>query len=151
MWADQSADTEAVVHLSRQLIGSPYLWGGTSSKAVDCSGLVKLAWFSQGLILARDASQQARFGEPIDFNHIENLHQGDLLFFGRSPERITHVGIYLGNGQYIHASGLVRINSIDPDDPLYNITERKQLVGASRVKPSANDPGMIRVKDHGWY
>lgn len=150
-WVDQNADSEAVVRLARQLLGSPYLWGGTSCKAVDCSGMVKIAWFSQGLILARDASQQARHGEQIDFNNIENLHRGDLLFFGRSPERITHVGIYLGNGQYIHASGLVRINSIDPHDPLYNITERKQLVGASRVKPSVNDAGISRVKDHGWY
>lgn len=150
-WADQNADKEAVVQLAIQLLGSPYLWGGTSSKAVDCSGMVKIAWFSQGLILARDASQQARYGESIDFSELKNLQRGDLLFFGRSPERITHVGIYLGNGQYIHASGLVRINSIDPQDPLYNITDRKQLVGASRVKPSAKEIGRLRVKDHDWY
>lgn len=150
-WVDQNADTENVVQLARQLLGSPYLWGGTSCKAVDCSGMVKMAWFTQGFILARDASQQARYGEPIDFSNIKNFRKGDLLFFGRSPQRITHVGIYLQNGQYIHASGLVRINSIDPQDPLYNITERKQLVDATRVKVSVNDAGIVRVKDHGWY
>lgn len=150
-WIAQKPDVEAVLTIARQLLGSGYLWGGTSCKAVDCSGMVKMAWFSQAVILARDASQQARYGEHIDFTNIGNLEKGDLLFFGRNARRITHVGMYLGNGKYIHASGLVRINSIDLNDPLYNITERKSLVGATRVLNSVNSEGIVAVKDHGWY
>ena len=150
-WIAQKPDIEIVMAMPRQLLGNPYLWGGTSCKGVDCSGMVKMAWFSQGIILARDASQQARYGKQIDFNSIENLQKGDLLFFGRNAQRITHVGMYMGNGQYIHASGRVRINSIDSIDPLYNITERKKLVGATRILNSVNSEGIVAVKDHGWY
>ena len=63
--------------------------------------MTKMAWYTQGVILARDASQQARYGKHIDFNSISNLEKGDLLFFGRSAQHIIHVGMYLGNGLYI--------------------------------------------------
>lgn len=147
-WTSQKPDVETVLDIAKELLGSGYLWGGTSSKGVDCSGLVKIAWFSQSVILARDASQQAMYGKYIDFTNIGNLEKGDLLFFGRSAQRITHVGMYLGNGQYVHASGMVRINSIDPNDPLYNVTERKKLVGATRI---VMGEGIVGVKEHGWY
>ena len=147
-WIAQKPDLDAVLSIARQLLGSAYLWGGTSCKAVDCSGMVKMAWFSQAVILSRDASQQARYGKTVDFNTIGNLEKGDLLFFGRTAQRITHVGMYLGNGLYIHASGMVRINSIYPNDPLYNVTERKSLVGATRIE---NGEGIVAVKDHSWY
>ena len=147
-WIAQKPDVDAILAIARELLGSSYLWGGTSSKGVDCSGMVKMAWFSQGVILARDASQQARYGKPVDFTAIGNLQKGDLLFFGRNANRITHVGIYMGNGLYIHASGMVRINSIDSTDPLYNITERKSLVGATRIEKGE---GIVGVKEHGWY
>lgn len=150
-WTTQKPDAKAVLSVARQLLGSPYLWGGTSCKAVDCSGMVKTAWFSQAVILARDASQQARYGEHIDFKNIVTMEPGDLLFIGRNAQRITHVGMYLGNGKYIQASGLVRINSIDPNDPLYDITERRNLVAASRVINSLNTEGIVLVKDHPWY
>jgi len=147
-WIAQKPDVDAVLAIAKQMLGNPYLWGGTSSKGVDCSGMVKTAWFSQGIILARDASQQARYGKQIDFNSISNLEKGDLLFFGRNAQRITHVGMYLGNGLYVHASGMVRINSLDPNDPLYNITNRKSLVGATRI---VKGEGIVGVKEHGWY
>jgi SH3-like domain-containing protein len=150
-WVSEKPNTEAVLSIAKQLLGSPYLWGGTSCKAVDCSGMIKSAWFSEAVILARDASQQARYGEHIDFKDISNLQPGDLLFFGRNAQRITHVGMYLGNGMYIHASGLVRISSIDPKDPLYNLTEKKSLVAANRIINSLNTEGIVMVKDHPWY
>jgi len=150
-WIAQKPAVAAVLAIAKEMLGHPYMWGGTSSKAIDCSGLVKVAWLSQGVILARDASQQARYGVQIDFNNIKNLKQGDLLFFGRSAQRITHVGMYLGNGFYIHASGLVRISSIDPKDPLYNITERKNLVVATRILNSIDTEGIVSVKNHTWY
>ena len=140
-----------MIALAKQMLGSPYLWGGTSSKGVDCSGFTKNAYFSQGVILERDAYQQARNGEHPDFTNIEELQPGDLLFFGPSKQKIAHVGIYIGNTYYIHASGLVRINSIDPKNPNYILTEKRQLVASSRIVNSLNTPGITLIKDHPWY
>ena len=150
-WIAQKPTAEAVLSIAKQLLGTTYLWGGTSCKAVDCSGMIKTAWFSQAIILARDASQQIRYGERIDYGNIDNLTQGDLLFFGRNVQRITHVGIYLKEGKYIHASGLVRINSINPKDSQYNVTEKKNLVGAIRITNSIGTEGIVPVKNHPWY
>lgn len=149
-WTGRKPDVQSIISVAKQLLGVPYLWGGTSCKAVDCSGLTKTAYFSQGIILARDASQQARYGQHPDFNDIRNLEPGDLLFFGRSVQRITHVGLYMGNDKYINASGLVCINSINPNDPAFNIA-RKSLVSASRILNSLNTEGIVLVKDHPWY
>lgn len=150
-WISQKPEVKDVLSVAKQMLGTTYLWGGTSCKAVDCSGMIKTAWYAEGIILARDASQQARYGEKIDFGNMNNLQPGDMLFFGRNAQRITHVGIYMGKGQYIHASGMVRINSIDPTDSLYNITERKKLLGATRIVNSLGSEGIIPVKRHGWY
>jgi gamma-D-glutamyl-L-lysine dipeptidyl-peptidase len=148
-WINIEPKVESILEFAKQMKGFPYLWGGTSSKAMDCSGLVKMVWFSQGVILARDASQQAKYGEPIDIYDINNLQPGDLLFFGASAQRITHVGIYLGNGDFIHDSGKVAIGSIIPGDPKYN--PKRNCVAARRLHNSLGKEGIIRVKDHPWY
>jgi SH3-like domain-containing protein len=148
-WINSKPDVQSVLMVTKQMMGFPYLWGGTSSKGIDCSGLVKLAYFTQGIILSRDASQQAMYGESIDFSNRNNLQPGDLIFFGRSVERITHVGIYLGKGDFIHSSGKVHISSIDPGDPKY-VPERNN-VAARRILNSLNTEGIARVKDHPWY
>lgn len=150
-WVSRKSDVKDVISIAKEMLGTTYLWGGTSCKAVDCSGMIKTAWYAKGVVLARDASQQARVGEKIDFSNINNLQPGDMLFFGRNENRITHVGIYMGKGCYIHASGMVRINSIDPQDSLYNITERKKLVGATRIVNYLGSDGIALVKEHGWY
>jgi SH3-like domain-containing protein len=150
-WINKTPDVQQIMSVARQMMGSPYLWGGTSVKATDCSGLVKIAYFSQAIILERDASQQARNGEPVDFTNFENLQPGDLLFFGSSDQNIVHIGIYLGKGYYIHDSGFVQINSIDPGNPKYNIKEKKKLLVARRILNSLNTQGIVRVKDHPWY
>ena len=150
-WCGKKPDMESILSIAKQMNGFPYLWGGASTKTVDCSGFVKLAYYSRGIILARDASQQARYGEPVDFSTINNLQPGDLLFFGQTAQKIIHVGIYLGNGYYIHASGLVHINSIKPDDPKYNVTVKKDLVAARRIINSLNTEGIDRVENHPWY
>jgi gamma-D-glutamyl-L-lysine dipeptidyl-peptidase len=150
-WINKEPDVQALLSVAKQMLGSPYLWGGTSVKAADCSGFVKTTFFSQAVILERDASQQARNGESVDFTKIDSLQPGDLLFFGPSAQHIIHVGIYLGKGDYIHSSGLVRISSIDPNDLKYNVTEQKNLVAARRILNSLNTEGIVRVKDHPWY
>jgi hypothetical protein len=148
-WSKSDPNVQSIISVAKQMMGFPYLWGGSSSKALDCSGLVKLSYFSQGIVLARDASQQARYGKQIDFKNINNLQPGDLLFFGRSVQHITHVGIYLGEGNFIHSSGRVYISSIVPGDPKYN--PERNNVAACRVLNSLNTEGIVRVKDHPWY
>lgn len=109
----------SLVRTSVALKGLPYLWGGTSFKGVDCSGFTKTVYFLNGMIIPRDASQQIHTGEFIDsLRSFEQLLPGDLLFFGKpatasAPERIIHVGMWIGNNEFIHASGEVRISSMD--------------------------------------
>ncbi len=148
-WSNLEPKVGSILSVASQMMGFPYLWGGASSKAADCSGFVKLIFYSQGIILARDASQQARYGESLDFNKLDNLQPGDLLFFGSSPQRISHVGIYLGKGDFIHDSGRVLISSIDPSDPKYSPVRKNQV--ARRIFNSLNTEGIVRVKDHPWY
>jgi SH3-like domain-containing protein len=148
-WINSEPKIQSALSVAMKMMGSPYLWGGASSKASDCSGFVKLVFYTQGIILARDASQQARYGEPVDFSNISNLQPGDLLFFGSSSQHITHMGIYLGNGNFIHSSGMVRINSIVPGDPGY--MPARKTVAVRRILHSMNTEGIVRVKDHPWY
>ena len=122
-------------------MGVPYLWGGTSTKGVDCSGFTKTVYSLNGIQLLRNASHQARLGEAVELNpELSNLKKGDLLFFGsaandRRPERVTHVGIYLENKRFIHSSGLVRINSLDPKSPVYDVRRHKTLIRVRRYLP----------------
>lgn len=150
-WTSRTPDVQPAIAFGRQMLGLPYLWGGTSTKSNDCSGFTKTCYFSQGVILARDASQQARYGEHPDFTILSSLQPGDLLFFGRTAQRVTHVGLYMGNGKFIHSSGMVRINSIDPTAPDYYMNERRNLVGSSRILSSLNTEGITQVKNHPWY
>jgi gamma-D-glutamyl-L-lysine dipeptidyl-peptidase len=150
-WINKKPEIKSIISIAKQMMGSPYLWGGTSVKGVDCSGLVKVTHLSQAIVLERDASQQALCGDSVDFNNPTNLQPGDLLFFGPSPQKIIHVGIYLGKGEYIHSSGRVRINSIDPLSPDYILTPKKNLVKARRIFNSLNTSGIVQVKYHPWY
>lgn len=96
---------------AQTFLGSPYLWGGRTLYGIDCSGFTQILYRIEGINIPRDAYQQASLGETIAF--IDQAVEGDLLFFGNEENTITHVGIYLGNREIIHASGLVKINSID--------------------------------------
>lgn len=125
---------ENIEAIARKFIGVPYMWGGTSIKHVDCSGLSRSVFFMLGVLLPRNASQQAKVGEEVTR---EQARKGDLIFFGRSatedkPERVTHVGIYLGDGNIIHSSLLVRENSINEGAGNYyggNILHFRRIIG----------------------
>ena len=112
---------ESLVETSKTMMGIPYLWGGTSAKGVDCSGYTKTIFFLNGIIIPRDASQQIHTGIEVDTEKkFENLIPGDLLFFGRkatdsSPERVIHVGMWIGDNKFIHSMGDVHISNMDPD------------------------------------
>lgn len=146
--ASRNPVADNIIETGKQFIGVPYMWGGTSVKAVDCSGFTKTVYFLNGLILARDASQQCYTGENIDINEyvnnnnyteeaLKNLQKGDLIFFGskatpEKKERISHVGIYIGNGTFIHSATRVRINSLLPTDSNY-YESSPRLVRAQRI------------------
>ena len=130
---------ENIERTARTFIGRPYLWGGNSPKGFDCSGFTKTVFFLNGISLMRDASQQAEQGEavPVDFSQ---LKKGDLLFFGSparrgTPERIGHVGIYLGDKLFIHSSEMVHIRSLDPESPIHDENWIRTLVRARRILP----------------
>ena len=139
---------ENLVATAKQFIGVPYMWGGTSIKAVDCSGFTKSVYYLNGIILLRDASQQAYTGQDVDISKyvsdkeytaqaLENLRTGDLLFFGTAAngekaERISHVGMYIGDGVFIHSATKVRINSLLPDASNY-YEGSVRLVRAQRI------------------
>lgn len=137
--------------------GIPYTWGGTSVKGLDCSGFTKSVLFEFGVILQRDASQQAKTGTPVDItNGYDNLCPGDLLFFGKAatpdkPERVRHVAFYIGNKEFIHASGFIKINSLDPDKPNYDELNTKELLSASRIIGSVGSEGIQRISDNPLY
>lgn len=143
-WLSSLQVTEqSLVNTAKKMMGLPYLWGGTSFKAVDCSGFTKTIYFMNGLILPRDASQQVHTGQLVDISQgFDQLHVGDLLFFGKpatesTTERVTHVGMWIGNNEFIHASSHVRVSSVDQNAHNYDEFNLKRLL---RVKRILNNP-----------
>jgi cell wall-associated NlpC family hydrolase len=123
-----------IVSVAKKFLGIPYLWGGTSTKGFDCSGFVQTVYRLNNISLPRDANQIVNKGNPINPDpRFNNLQAGDMLFFGSNPDRITHCAIYLGDRNYIHSSGWVRINSFDPEDPGYNKSLHEILRAVKRV------------------
>ena len=147
-WAQQKPDMKLVEKTARRMMGAGYLWGGTSTKVTDCSGLAKVSYFANAIILQRDASQQALTGKKIAADDWKQARQGDLVFFGSKSGRVTHVGIYLRGGQYIHCSGRVKINSVDPKASDYLTTP---FLSISRIDGEVGSAGIVAVKDHKWY
>ncbi len=129
-------DADSIISSALKMNGFPYLWAGMSPKGMDCSGFVRTVLFLHDIIIPRDASQQAPKGERI--MGTEDLIPGDLLFFGRkdtAAPRVSHVGIYLGGGRFIHSLGLVKTASLDPSAPDYDAYNAGRYLFASRILP----------------
>ncbi|MBN2012860.1 C40 family peptidase [candidate division KSB1 bacterium] len=134
-WKQQFPPTaDAIVKTAETVYGVPYLWGGISIKGFDCSGFTQSTFKFNGIQLPRDANMQVNEGDavPLDEN-LSNLKPGDLLFFGRTPERITHVALYISNGQFIHSDGYVHINSFNPVHENYSEYRLMGLQAARRI------------------
>jgi gamma-D-glutamyl-L-lysine dipeptidyl-peptidase len=155
-WKSQVVCNEDnVCKIAATYLGLPYLWGGTSSKAVDCSGFVQRVYFMNGFIISRDASLQALHGIEVNIKSgFSQLKKGDLLFFGskeNSVLHVTHVAIYQGDNKYINSSGKVMINSLDHYDTDYNSYRENSLLEAKRIIGTVNDDGIVPVSKHAWY
>ncbi len=113
-FAPKHKTLEEVLIFSKSFLGIPYTWGGRSSYGYDCSGFVQMLFREMGLHIPRNSGDQAKCGLFIPVER-EDLQPGDLLFFG--TKKITHVGIYLGNGQFIHSGvkerPMVMISSLE--------------------------------------
>lgn len=150
----------AFLETAKQFMGRPYLWGGTSGKGMDCSGFTKTVFYLHGLILQRDASQQVRTGTeiPID-DTFSQLAVGDFLFFGykatpEKKEKVTHVGIYLGDGQFIHSGDDnpgIRIQSLKEGTPGFVPHRLAKLLRARRLWATPGENGVERLIDSEFY
>ncbi|MEJ2152053.1 MAG: C40 family peptidase [Gemmatimonadota bacterium] len=134
-------DGSAIVAHASTFMGLPYLWGGTSEKGFDCSGLVQRVYGLHGVYLPRDADQQYAIGAPIKPGAGWGaIRDGDLAFFAEPPgERVTHVGILTTGGQMVHASTTrngVAWDTLNPADPMQSEFGNRLaswLVGVRRV------------------
>ncbi|MBN1153347.1 C40 family peptidase [candidate division KSB1 bacterium] len=123
-----------IVKTAKAFNGIPYFWGGTSIKGFDCSGFTQTVYRLNGTMLPRDANMQVNIGTPISLeNNFSELRAGDLLFWGPNENRITHVGIYIGELKFIHADGFVHINSLNPTDEDYSDYRRRTIRAARRI------------------
>jgi cell wall-associated NlpC family hydrolase len=115
-----------VAQIALDFLGVKYLWGGMSAEmGMDCSGFVKTVYALCGIDLPRTSAEQYRQGAPVERSE---LHVGDLVFFGQ--DQVNHVGIYLGEGKFIHApqpKETIRITSLE------EVSGRHKFLGARRL------------------
>ncbi|MBZ5685229.1 MAG: C40 family peptidase [Acidobacteriia bacterium] len=119
------------IELAKRFLGVPYLWGGRSSYGFDCAGFTQMLVRARGINMPRDADQQAAW-KGVARVERKDLQAGDLLFFGSSEKEITHTGMYIGDGQFIHDTTnehpVVQISRLD-DEPWTHL-----LVACRRVR-----------------
>lgn len=124
---------ELLLENALAFIHTPYLWGGKTPFGIDCSGFTQVIYKSVGIKIPRDASQQINIGEKLYL--LPEATPGDLLFFGKTEEHVSHVGILLSDEKVIHASGEVRIDKIDHfgiyNDELKDYTHR--LISINKI------------------
>ena len=157
-WLAEAKDTpERIIATAKRFFGVPYLWGGTSSKGMDCSGFTKTVYYLNGVLLPRDADQQAAIGDSVVIPEGSmDLKPGDLLFFGShagagKPEHITHVAISLGGRRFIHSSADVHFNSLNPADSDYSDFRSVSFLRAQRIIGAGESSGVRRLAGIPYY
>ncbi|MCW5980364.1 MAG: C40 family peptidase [Bryobacteraceae bacterium] len=134
----QPVTIDETIAIARRFLGLPYLWGGASSFGYDCSGFTQMLARRRGVVMPRDSGPQARWDgvEPVER---DRLQPGDLLFFGKAADKINHTGMYIGNGEFIHATThlqpVVQISRLD--DPHW----AELLVACRRLKTETSERG----------
>jgi cell wall-associated NlpC family hydrolase len=133
---DLDEQTIGILQSAYSCIGTPYQWGGTTPDGFDCSGFVKYVYNENGILLRRSSHEQVLEGKPVP---ITELKPGDLIFFKmsrrfRDRSRVNHVGMYVGNGQFIHATSNpyaheIRVDELDSGRYLSRIVEARRVVG----------------------
>ena len=124
---------------------------GDACEGFDCSGLVKLAYFMNGVILPRNSSQMVRLGIDLDVSHVlegdfSTLREGDLLFFGnKETGRVSHVALYIGGGRILHASQVVRNNALTGNGPdayenAWRLLYGRRILGTPDAVPITDSP-----------
>ncbi|MGH6690196.1 MAG: C40 family peptidase, partial [Gammaproteobacteria bacterium] len=113
-----SGSASDVVRTALDALGTPYRWGGSAENGFDCSGLIQYAYGQHGVMLPRTSRDQARAGNEIE-RALAALEPGDILTFGANPGgRVSHVGMYVGEGKFIHSSSTgVKLSRLDAADP----------------------------------
>ena len=120
-----SAQGEYAAAVALQQVGVPYRYGGSTTSGFDCSGLVQYAWAAAGKSLPRTTGQQWGFAETVS---ADELQDGDLVFF-RIEGKMSHVGLYVGDGRFVHAPSSGRTVTVARlDSPFY----RRAFLRAAR-------------------
>lgn len=161
VWEDTSqwtgsfanADAYTVINAARSMLGAPYLWGGTSSLAPDCSGFTQTAFMAAGMLLPRDTYMQVECG--VEVPSLDQALPGDLVFYG-NDRRVNHVAIYLGNKRIIHSSGHVRVCRMEPlegDEELYTDTPMciRRVLGVPSATAGEAAPGVPAIAGNPWF
>ena len=124
--ASNEVASKAIAY-AKQMLGKPYMYAGETPSGFDCSGLVKYSYGRAGVSLPRDTKAQRRMSVLVS---MRSLREGDLLFFDQEGRKTSHVGMYLGNGRFIHApssGGKVRTDSLSAE------FWKKHLIEARRI------------------
>ncbi|MDR3589995.1 MAG: C40 family peptidase [Negativicutes bacterium] len=121
-----TASGEAIVADAQKYMGVPYVWGGVTPDGWDCSGFTQYVMKEVGITLPRTAAEQFAVGTPVDK---DKLQTGDLVFFTTYKPGASHVGFYMGNGKFIHASSVAKEVTISPLDGAYYVAH---YIGARR-------------------
>jgi murein DD-endopeptidase len=118
---------EQAARYARNMVGKPYVYGGNSPQGFDCSGLVQYSYQRAGMSVPRTTRSQLKAGLPVA---TQSLRAGDLVFFDQEGRKYSHVGIYVGNGRFVHAPSSGKRVRIDRLDKRY---WRKHFVAARRL------------------
>ena len=143
LWSESAQSVrDSLVTVARAQLGTRYVLGGTTPKGFDCSGLVRYVMSALKVELPRTAAQQARVGDEVSTDP-SRLRPGDLLTFGRRGGRgVSHIGIYVGEGRYIHASSVAG-RVIESDLSRTGSPLIKAWRGVRRIVAGASEPDSL--------
>ena len=130
---------------AKKYIGVPYVYGGTDSSGFDCSGYMITVFETLGIDLPRTSKSQFNTGTPVKK---ENLRVGDLVFFNTSGNGVSHAGIYIGKGQFIHSSSSKGVSISSLNDPYY---WSKKYIGAKRILAYSLDLGQFNDIEKSYW